>query len=105
MAKFIKTGDMIINVEDIRRIEFISDDIYTGLFPQEDGELLVDYIPFTYAKMYLFDGQSVDLSIILYTPEDDEDTDTWRRINMAHIAENMANISETIGGVIAINNF
>lgn len=46
MSKFIEVHDTIINVDDIRKVEFLGDDIYLGLFPNGSMENI-------YANLFL----------------------------------------------------
>ena len=39
MEKFLEVHDTLINTKDIRRVEFISDDIYLGLLPMKTDKL------------------------------------------------------------------
>lgn len=93
MSKFIEINDTIINIDDVRRIEFLGDDIYLGLFPKgEDGKLIGDYVSFDFAKIYTFDGNVVLISIDLYPPEDGEIEDEWINRNRAYIGQFMEEI-------------
>ena len=97
MSKFIEVHDTIINTNDIRRVEFLGDDIYVGLFPEGDnGEIIVDYITFDFAKIYTFDGDSILMSIDLYKPEDDETEDEWTNKNRAYINMAMQQLNEVL---------
>ena len=93
MSKFIEIHDTVINIDDVRRIEFLGDDIYLGLFPKrEDGKFICDYVPFDFAKIYTFDGNVVLISIDLYLPEDGENEDEWINRNRAYIGQFMEEI-------------
>lgn len=104
MNKFIEVHWTVINITDIRRIEFISDDIYLGLLPKGDnGEIICDYINFDFAKIYTFDGQVINLYIHLYAPEDGETEEEWRKRNMAYISMTMTDIYEVINPINVTN--
>ena len=97
MSKFIEINDTIINTDDVRRIEFLGDDIYLGLFPKgEDGKLIGDYVSFDFAKIYTFDGSVVLISIDLYPPEDGEIEDEWINRNRAYINMTMEQLREIL---------
>ena len=97
MSKFIEINDTIINIDDVRRIEFLGDDIYLGLFPKgEDGKLIGDYVSFDFAKIYTFDGSVVLISIVLYPPEDGEIEDEWINRNRAYINMTMEQLNEIL---------
>lgn len=97
MSKFIEINDTIINIDDVRRIEFLGDDIYLGLFPKgEDGKLIGDYVSFGFAKIYTFDGNVTVVSIDLYIPEDEETEDEWTNRNRAYINMTMEQLREIL---------
>ena len=97
MSKFIEINDTIINIDDVRRIEFLGDDIYLGLFPKgEDGKLIGDYVSFDFAKIYTFDGNVTVVSIDLYIPEDEETEDEWTNRNRAYINMTMEQLREIL---------
>ena len=97
MSKFIEINDTIINIDDVRRIEFLGDDIYLGLFPKGvDGKLIGDYVSFDFAKIYTFDGSVVLISIDLYPPEDGEIEDEWINRNRAYINMTMEQLREIL---------
>ena len=97
MSKFIEIHDTIINIDDVRRIEFLGDDIYLGLFPKgEDGKLIGDYVSYDFAKIYTFDGNVVLISIDLYPPEDGEIDDEWINRNRAYINMTMEQLREIL---------
>ena len=97
MSKFIEINDTIINIDDVRRIEFLGDDIYLGLFPKgEDGKLIGDYVSFDFAKIYTFDGSVVLISIDIYQPEDGEIEDEWINRNRAYINMTMEQLREIL---------
>lgn len=67
MAKFIEVHNTILSIDSISRVDFISDDIYLGLFPKDEEEnMLIDFIPFTFGQVELFTGEKIDLDIDLY---------------------------------------
>lgn len=87
MNKFIEINNTLINVKDIRKVEFLGDDIYLGLLPQnEKGIYLVDSISFDFCKITTFSNEELILSIDLYTPEGHEDEDSWVRKNRDYIS-------------------
>ena len=97
MSKFIEVHGTVINTEDVRRVEFLSDDIYLGLFPKgEDGKLIGDSVSFDFAKIYTFDGNVVLISIDLYPPEDGEIEDEWINRNRAYINMTMEQLREIL---------
>ena len=84
MSKFIEVHDTIINVEDIRKIEFLGDDIYLGLFPKgQNGEYIYAFIP--------FDGNVISLFVHLYIPEED-----WIKKNRAYISMTMTQLIDIL---------
>lgn len=90
MTKFIEVNNELINVVDIRRIEFLGDDIHMNLFPGSNtGKIVVDMINFNYANVVTFDGGEYVLSIDLFLPEDDETEEKWIERNRAYINESM----------------
>lgn len=45
MSKFIEVHDNIINVDDIRKVEFLGDDNYLNLFPKDkEGQAKCSFI-------------------------------------------------------------
>ncbi len=96
MEKFLEVHDTLINTKDIRRVEFISDDIYLGLLPMANGQVIGDCIDFTYAKIQTFDNRVIDITLDLYAPEDEETEEMWSRRNVAYIAESMTRIYEIL---------
>lgn len=103
MQKFIKVDELIINVETIDRVEFISDDIYKGLFPiTEKSTPNIDYVPFTYAKIILYDGKEVELSLDLFWPEDYETEEQWVARNRAYINMSMDRIRKALENIVTV---
>ena len=97
MSKFIEIHDTVINIDDVRRVEFLNDDVYLGLFPRgENGEFIGDYVPFDFAKIYTFDGNVILVSIDLYIPEDEETEDEWINRNRAYIKMTMEQLNEIL---------
>lgn len=97
MSKFIEIHDTVINTDDVRRVEFLNDDVYLGLFPRgENGEFIVDYVPFDFAKIYTFDGNVILVSIDLYIPADEETEDEWFKRNRAYINMTMEQLNEIL---------
>ena len=96
MSKFVEIHNSMINIQDIRRVEFLSDDVHTQLFPtDEKGEILVDYIPFEFAKIYTSDGE-FPLVLDLYVPEEKEDKEEWFKKNTAYISMMMTELAEIL---------
>ena len=97
MSKFIEIHGTVINTEDVRRVEFLSDDIYLGVFPRgKNGEFICDYVTFGFAKIYTFDGNVTVVSIDLYIPEDEETEDEWTNRNRAYINMTMEQLREIL---------
>lgn len=97
MSKFIEVHDTIINVDDIRKVEFLGDDIYLGLFPRgQHGEYICNYIVFDFAKIHTFDGGIIPLFIHLYIPEDEETVEEWEKRNRAYINMTMTQLSDIL---------
>lgn len=101
MPKFIEVNEKIINIKNIKEVEFISDDIYIGLFPED---IKVEKIPFTYAKIKLFSGEDVDLSIDLYYPEDNRTEDSWIKENRSYINISMRRIRNALKDIAVVSN-
>lgn len=99
MERFLEVHDTVININDIRRVEFISDDIYLGLLPRVNGEIVVDYVDFTYAKIHTFDNREIDLEIDLYAPDEGETEEEWINRNRAYINMSMTKIYELLNPV------
>lgn len=97
MSKFVEIHNNMINIETIRRVEFLSDDIHTGLFPKSDnGEFLVDCIPFEFARVYTSDGE-FPLGLDLYVPEEEkENEEEWFKKNRAYISMMMTELTEVL---------
>lgn len=97
MSKFIEVHETIINVDDIRKVEFLGDDIYLGLFPKgQHGEYICDFIPFDFARIHTFDGNVIPLFIHLYIPEEEESEDDWIKRNRAYIRMTMTQLSDIL---------
>lgn len=106
MARFIDVHGDFINIEDIRKVEHMPDDIYLGLFPQNaEQKIIVDYIPFTFAKIHTFLGEEIDLDIDLYPPEEDEDVEGWINRNRSYINQSITTLKNTLGEIIEITGF
>lgn len=100
MSKFIEVHDTIINTDDVRRIEFLGDDVYLGIFPKgSKGDIIVDCISFDFAKIVTFDGNTYLLSIDLYPTEVGQTEDEWININRAYISETMIQINELLSPI------
>lgn len=98
MQRYLKIGEDYIKVDTIDKVEFISDDIYKGLFPN-DG---VDYVSFNYANLVLDTGEKVELTIELYWPEVGETEEGRIRRYRAIINKSMLLITEAIGEIADI---
>lgn len=108
MSKFIEVHDTIINVDDIRKVEFLGDDIYLELFPKgEDGQIVCDYITFDFAKIHTFDGNIILVSIDLYQPQDEETEGHWININRGYINMTMIQLDDVLKpiNITEINGF
>lgn len=106
MSKFIEVHGSLINVESISKIDFISDDIYIGLFPRdEEGNPIVDFVPFTFARVELFTGEKVDLEIDLYWPETVESEENWAKRNRAYINLSWNRLVQALGEIIKVTGY
>lgn len=106
MSKFIEVHNTLINIESISRVDFISDDIYLGLFPKgEKGEILVDYIPFTYATIELVTGKQVDLEIDLFLPEEGEEEEKWIERNRTYINRSWNTLYKALSDITLVTGF
>jgi len=105
MNKFLEVHGTLINTKDIRRVEFISDDIYLGLLPKVLGLLpkvngeVVDCIDFVYAKIHTFDNREIDLAIDLYALEECETEEAWINRNRAYINTSMTMIYDLLNPI------
>ena len=99
MNKFLEVHGTLINTKDIRRVEFISDDIYLGLLPRVNSEIVVDYVDFTYAKIHTFDNREIDLEIDLYALDEGETEEEWINRNRAYINMSMTKIYELLNPI------
>lgn len=99
MEKFLEVGEKIINIKDIRRVEVISDDIYLGLLPTVDGEIVGDFINFIFARIVTFDNREMNLSLDLYAPEEEETEEQWINKNRAYINMSMQQLYGAINPV------
>lgn len=103
MAKFIEAHNTIINIEEIARVDFISDDIYLGYFPKdEDGNILVDFMDFVFAKIHLFSGDIIELSIDLYPPEEYENDEDWYKRNRNYINLQWTSLTKALGEITEV---
>lgn len=89
MTKFIEINNVMINIEDIRRVEFIGDYMHEGLLPA----IKEDYTVFNYCKIHTFDGEVTLLSIILNKIEEDMPIDEWTNFNRKYIDQSMTVLS------------
>lgn len=106
MSKFIEIHGTLVNVEEIRKVDFVSDDIYLGLFPKaENGEICVDYITFVFAEIHLFAGEKICLEIDLYPPEDGMDEDVWIALNRSYINKSMEALKEAFEKITTVTGF
>src|SRR5699024_8964226 len=106
MANFIEVGNQLINVEEIGRVEFLGDDLYLGLFPKdENGEIQIDFIPFTFGKIYLKDGQVIEVEMDLYPPEEADSEVWWIQKNRTFINLSMRALKDAIGEITKIDGF
>lgn len=97
MSEFIEVHDTIINIDDIRKVEFLGDDIHLGLFSRgEHKEYVCDYIIFNFAKIHTFDGNVILVSIDLYTPKDEENVEDWIDKNRSYIAATMNGLHDIL---------
>lgn len=97
MSKFIEVHETIINVDDIRKVEFLGDDIYFGLFPRgKEGQFICDFIPFDFARIHTFDGNVIPLFIHLYIPQDEETVEEWEKRNRSYVNMTMTQLSDIL---------
>lgn len=105
MEKFIRIDERIISVKDVREIQFVSDDIYLDLIPEE-----MDYIPFTFAKVRLATREVIDVNIDLYSLDEvaGETKDKWINNNRKAIRIGWGKLFDAIGGtesVVEVNGY
>lgn len=106
MEKFIEAHGSLINVESISKVDFISDDIYLDLIPLDDkGNPIVDFVPFTFARVELFTGEKIDLEIDLYYPEENETEGSWVKRNRAYINIGWSNLVQALGEVFKVTDY
>lgn len=105
MPKFIEVHNTIINIEEVSRVDFLSDDVYLGLFPVEKGEPVIDYLPFTFARLHLFSGDVIDLEVHLYWLEDREDEEAWLQKNRYYIHSSWGALIDALGSITKITDF
>ena len=108
MTKFIEVHNQIISVKNINRVEFTNDDIYLDLFPtNNEGEYEIDFIQFTFAKIYLFDKTTIDVQLDLYLPEEmyKETTDQWVTRNRSYINYSWRKLVESLGEIEKITGY
>ena len=106
MPKFIRVDETIINIEAIKEVKFISDDIYIDLFPRNSkGEIDIDYVPFTFAEIKLFDGKVIEMNMVLYQPEEHEAKDEWIKRNRSYINRGWVELLNTLEDITAVNGF
>ncbi|HHX62493.1 MAG TPA: hypothetical protein GX707_17545 [Epulopiscium sp.] len=103
MAKFIEIDNHIINIESISKVEFISDDIFLGDFKVgENGQPLFDWYSFTFAKVVLFSGEEIELTVDLYYLEDGQSEDSWYKENRSTINVTWFRLIEALGEVTKV---
>lgn len=105
MPKFIEVHDNLINIEDISKVEFFGDDIHLGLFPQEDGKPACDYTDFTFARIHTVSGQTIEMYIDLYLPEEGENEEDWAKRNRGYIGKSMTALYEALGDIVRVTEF
>jgi hypothetical protein len=97
MAKFIQVNQELINIEDIRKVDILSDDIYLGLFPRNDEEIIdADCVPFEIAAIHTFGGDVIKVSMDLFPPEEDEIEDSWSHRNRYYFNKCVAEIMKAL---------
>ena len=106
MTKFIEVDNTIINIDNISEVNFISDDIYLGLFPKNDkGEILIDFITFKFAEIKLFTGEKIEITLDLYPPEESEAEGSWLNKNRAYINMSWGTLLEALYDITTITGF
>jgi|AntDeeMinimDraft_5_1070356.scaffolds.fasta_scaffold14536_2 hypothetical protein len=95
MPKFIKLNEQIVNVDQVAKAEFISDDIYEGLFPEE----MVDWVPFEFGKLTLESGEEISLVLDLYRPEKEHTKEEWKNLYRSYINRMWQKLMEALGDV------
>lgn len=106
MAKFIEVHNTILSIDSISRVDFISDDIYLGLFPKDkEGNMLIDFIPFTFGQVELFTGEKIDLDVDLYPPEDGETVEYWIKRNRVYINVSWTKLVNALGEIERITGY
>lgn len=95
ICRFIEVNNNMINVANIRRVEFLGDYIHDGLLPTKKTE----YITFNYCNIHTFDGEVIKLSIDLYQIEDGMSTDEWINLNRYYISKSMETICDILNPV------
>lgn len=106
MSKFIEVHGSLINVENISKADFISDNIYLRLMPiGENGEPVVDFIPFVFARIELFTGQAIDLEVDLYWKEEGENETDWAKRYRAYINLSWSRLVQALGEIVKITGY
>lgn len=106
MKNFIEIHDYILNIESISKIEFLTDDVYLGLFPKDkEGNICVDFVPFTFARVELFTGEKIDLEIDLYQPEEGEKEEDWIKRNRIYINLSWHKLMGSLGEIEKITGY
>ncbi|SFL09567.1 hypothetical protein [Halanaerobium salsuginis] len=95
MPKFIKLNEQIVNVDQVAKAEFISDDIYEGLFPDE----MVDWVPFEFGKITLKSGEEISLILDLYKPEKGQTNEEWESLYRSFINRMWQKLMDSLGEI------
>ena len=106
MTKFIKVHNHIINIKSISKVEFVSDDIYLGDFPlDEEGKILIDFIPFIFGKIELLSGEKLNMTIDLYWLEEGQTEDDWYERNRRIIKVSWDQLVRTLGDITKVTDY
>lgn len=106
MPRFIEIHNSLINIESISKVDFISDDIYLDLIPRdEEGNTIIDFIPFTFGQVELFTGQKIDLEIDLYYLEEGETVEAWAKRNRSYINLSWDKLINSLGEITKITGY
>lgn len=97
MTNFIEVGNQFLNINDIKKVEILSDDIYPAMFPRDDkGKVLVDFIPYAFAIVHTFSGAEIELEVDLYQPEENETDEMWCGRNRSYISQSLSRLTEIL---------
>lgn len=106
MAKFIKVHDHIINIESVGKVEYLHDDISLEYFPtDENGKIVIDYMPWPFAELELLTGGKIMLEIDLYDPEDGQTEDEWLERNKRIIKVSWDQLVNALGDVTKVTGY